>query len=323
MYSFGLLIGCLAGGCARDKATAFPKGFFFSNGPTINRTIPTLQDGSFDPVVASQIVTQDFCPITTIRNKQNLTDPPLVNEYRPKTLKVTPITFNVLEASGRQYYALDSNFGITYIAQFSETAKFEYMLEYNLLPKNPQFRLNFNVRPEELMEIQEAYSARNNQAMVLFSSLIVAPETFMIHELLDVEASVDFPVYFKANGGVVRETKSTLGHRLVFRKYEKPEVVNALLSDLNDSMFIPAPDNAALSDGDSVLPFQLVFEYKGKKYQCSDNYLKHLTSESVTFTYHKGPGLLTINATFDELRGRLVPITTAGFLVHPTGNVIH
>jgi len=137
----------------------------------------------------------------------------------------------------------------------------------------------------------------------------------MLHELIDIQAKVDFPVYFKANGGMFKEVKTTLGHRFIVRQYANHSEIARLVKEKSVAIFEEATDKGAndVTYGDKIDPVKLVFEFNGKRYKVTNAYIQHLTVENVTFKNQKpGPGKRSVR-TFEELQEGMVPVATSRF----------
>jgi len=229
------------------------------------------------------------------------------------SISITPVLLQITNATGRQFYGLESDFAINYVAQLGLKQNYQHMLEYQLLGKNPQYKLNYSVNPVDLMNYQAAFQTRGKRWLPLFSSGVVAPESMMIHELINVESSVDFPVYFKAKGGMFKEVNKTLGHRFIMRSYAQRKEVASIIK--SKSIFIFEEEKSKdITYGDKIDPVNLVFEYQKKKYKISNDYLNHLTAENVTFKNPKLGASVKSIKTYEELITGMAPLTTKSII---------
>jgi hypothetical protein len=321
-----LIVAAFVSGCngnkniRQDKAAVLPVGFFLTdpNGKTSEKVIKTKTDGSFDQTEAENILKSDLriaaCTTSTDTADKEIQCFEMNNL---STVGIEPVLHQVTDATGRQFYGLESDFALNYLAQLGIRQQYKYMLEYQLIGKNPQYKIYYNVNPVDLMEYQAVFQSRNKRWVPLFAAGVFAPESLMLHELIDLQANVDFPVYFKAEGGMFKEVKTTLGHRFIIRQYANHSEIARLVTNKAVAIFEEATDKETkdVTYGDNIDPVKLVFEYKGKLYKVTNAYIQHLTAENVTFKNPKPapvPSMLSVR-TFEELSEGMVPISTSRF----------
>lgn len=302
-----------------DTALVLPSGFFLTdpNGKTSEKVIKTKTDGSFDEKETENILKNDFRIVactTGTDAADNAVECFEMNNL--DTIGITPVLHQVTDATGRQFYGLDSDFAVSYVAQFGIKQNYKYMLEYQLIGKNPQYKIYYSVNPADFMDYQIAFQNHGKRWVPLFSAGVFAPEALMLHELLNVQANVDFPVYFKAEGGMFREVKTTLGHRFIIRQYANKSSISQLITNKSIAIFSEAKEKKAadITYGDRIDPVKLVFAYNGKIYKVSDEYLPHLNNENVTFKNPK-PAEVAVRSvkTYEDLSAGMIPITTSRF----------
>lgn len=308
----------------QDTAAAFPKGFFLTNqyGKTFEDAVKTSKDGTFDQAEAEKLLTNKFRIVSfvdyTSASKKKAECYEMNNL---DSIIVTPTQLPITTLTGRQFYGLESDLSITYVAQIGAKLAYKYMLEYQLQPTNPQYKLSFVVTPQDLMVLQNSYAERGRRFVALFSTGVLAPEMMMIHILKEAQADISFPVYFKANGGMFQELKRNFSNRFVLREYGNDEKVRDLFTNKNSVMFVE-DSTKDVSYGDTIKPEDLVFEFNSKKYIVSSEYVDHLNAENVLFKNPKPAHGVSPTKTrsFEELTKDMTEITTEKFLIetsHP------
>ncbi len=276
-------------GCT-DTAALLSKGDLLTSGTMVSaKSLTTAADGSYKDEEAEALLNETFRLYEvnqTAAGDQWKTD---VVEAKLSSITVKPERDSFLQISGKQYFAATSNPDLAYGALLiSANLKYEHMMELQLMEKNPQFRLKYNLNPYELLKYQ-LKSGANERIIFLFQSYVSAPEVVIKHTLVETTARADFPVLFQGSHATIKNKQESFGRRFVFRRYKNADIVSRLV-DGRDPMFEESASVDSVSNGQkNVAPQLLTIKLGEKKYKLSREYALHLTNENVWFDVPNEP----------------------------------
>ena len=164
------------------RGMPLPRGFYINENIVPVGGIPIDMNGDFDRQGAQKLLRENLNEFPLlIRQGENgkLT----AGKARLERVGVVPRFDDKHSASSRALYTLAADYKLAHLIGVKGSASFRHLIEYELRPANPQYRLDYVVRPEALFRRHLALRANNQSGFVLFSGWIFAPEMFYIHTM--------------------------------------------------------------------------------------------------------------------------------------------